>query len=355
MAERIKPAAKTIDYLIKKKAKVVVLAHQGNPGKKDFISLKQHSKYLNKFTKIKFVNDTLGKKAIEEIKKLKPGKAILLENVRFIKDEFEPNKKGNELIKKLKPYFDLYVNEAFSVCHREQTSITEFPKHLESAAGLDLEKELKALEKISMKNSLYILGGGKPESNFKLVGKNKILACGFFGQMCLISKGKNLGYQNEYLKEAALVKSDYNEFLKKLKGNQKKIKTPLDFAVNVNGKRVEHKLKEFPLDKQIDDIGEITIEKFKKEIKKAKSIYMKGPAGFSQDPKFAKGTIEILKAIANSKAFSLIGGGHLSDTIAKYKLPKSKFNHISLSGGALLNYVAGKRLPGLVSLGYYEK
>jgi phosphoglycerate kinase len=356
MSERIKEAATTINFLKKQKAKVVVISHQGNPGKKDFLSLKQHTKLLNKFTKINFVEDVAGKKAIEEIKKLKSGEAILLENLRFLKEEKDTKKKTNLIIKNLAPLFDLYINDAFSVCHREQTSITLLPKYIKnSCAGPLVKKELDALEKISMKNSLYLLGGAKPESNIKLLGKNKVLAGGLFGQMCLIAKGKDLGYQNEFLKKNTLTKGEYNNFLNELKKKQKNVLTPVDFAVNINGKRKEYSVKDFPLEFQIDDIGKETTEKYVKEIKRAKSIYMKGPFGFTQDKTFSKGTVTILKAIAESKGFSLIGGGHLSDTIEKYKLPKKKFNHISLSGGALLNYVAGKELPGLKALGYYAK
>ncbi|MDA3836706.1 MAG: phosphoglycerate kinase [Nanoarchaeota archaeon] len=352
LSERIFEAAKTIKALQKKGARVVVVAHQGNPGKKDFLPLKQHNKLLNKFVKIKFIDDVIGEKAINAIGKLKSGEAILLDNVRQIPDEFTPKKKGNVLLKKLAPLFDVYVNDSFSVCHREHTSIVGFPQIIkETCAGLLLEKEVNALKKVSMKNCVYILGGAKPETNIKLLnGKNKILACGLFGQVCIVAKGKDLGYQNKFLKKTTLVKGGYAKFLKELKGKLKHVETPVDFAVGIENKRVEFDLKKFPLNYQIDDIGEKTIKKYVKIIKNAKAIYMKGPAGFSQDKKFAKGTVAILRAITESKGFSLIGGGHLSDAINQYKIPKSKIGHISLSGGALLNYVAGKKLCGLEAL-----
>ena len=312
------------------------------------------AKFLNKFTKVKFIEDIIGKKAINEINKLRSGDVILLENIRFINDEFFPEKKDNKLLKILAPLFDFYINDAFSVSHRNQTSIVGFPRILPSCAGLLFEKEIKALEKISMKNCLYILGGAKPESNIKLLKGNKVLSCGLFGQMCLVANGKNLGYQNKFLEKATLNKGNYQDFLLKLKKKLKNVLTPMDFAVNFNGKRKEFLLSEFPNDYEIEDIGEETIKKYVYEIKKAKAIYMKGPAGFSQDEKFSKGTVELLKAISKSKAFTLVGGGHLSDTIEKYKLPIKKFSHVSLSGGALLNYIAGEKLPGLEAIGYYK-
>ncbi len=339
-SERIKESAKTINELKNKKAKIVVIAHQGRPGKDDFISLKQHAELLNKYTKIKFVNDIIGKKSENEIKNLKNGEAILLDNIRFEKDEFAPEKKDNKLLKLVK-LADIYVNDAFSVCHRNESSIVLFPKYLPSCAGLLLEKEVNALKKIKLKSCLYILGGAKPKDNIKLLGKNKVLACGLFGQVCLINKGKKLGEQENYLKKQ-------KAFIKIPKNKLKNIETPVDFAVKVNDKRKELVLDKFPNKYEIFDIGRKTQEKFIKEIKKAKAIYMKGPAGDCNVKGFEKATFAILKAIAsNKKCFSLIGGGHLSDAIELSKIPKSRFSHISLSGGALLNYIAREKLPGL--------
>lgn len=346
MSERIKESAKTINYLKEKKAKIVVLAHQGTPGKSDFLSLRQHAELLNKYTRIKFVNEILGEKARKEIRNLKEGEALLLDNIRKEKDEFKPN--HNKIIRFFVPLVSIYINDAFSVCHREQTSIISFPRYLPSCAGLLLEKEVKALGKMKVKDCLYILGGAKPEDNIKLLKGNKILACGLFGQVCLIAKGKNLGAQNNYLKKQI---KDFNKIIKELKGKLKNVSTPVDFAVKVNGKRKEIPVENFPSKYEIFDIGSETIEKYTEEIKKAKAIYMKGPAGDCNEKRFERGTFAILRAIANSEAFSVIGGGHLSDAIEKSKISKSKFGHISLSGGALLNYIAGEKLPGLEALG----
>ena len=345
LSERIKESAETISELKRKKARVVVIAHQGRQGKSDFLSLKQHAKMLNKYTKIRFVSDTIGKKATNAIQNLKSGEAILLENLRFLKEEFHPRK--NKLVKILSELCDVYVNDAFSVCHRKQTSIVSFPKYMPSYAGRLLEKEITALKKVQLKKCLYILGGAKPEDNLILLRGNKVLACGLFGQLCTIAKGKNLGAQNKYLKKEI---KNYSSILKKLKKKLKNVQTPLDFAVKVKGKRKEILLEQFPSKYEIFDIGKKTQELFKKEIREAKEICMKGPAGFASEKQFAKDTFEILKTIAQNKGFSIIGGGHLSDAIEKSKISKTKFNHISLSGGALLNYIAGKKLPGLEAL-----
>lgn len=347
MSERIKEAAITINELKKKKAKVVIIAHQGTPGKEDFLSLEQHSKLLNKFSKVKFINDIIGEKAVNAISRMKSGEAILLDNLRFIDDEFHPEKEDNKIMK-LAPLFDYYVNDAFSVCHRRQTSIVSFPEVLKSCAGRVLEREVNALKKIKIKECLYILGGAKPADNIKLFKGNKILACGLFGQLCLIAKGKNLGAQNKYLETQKVLTY---EILNKLKHKLKNVHTPIDFAVKIKNKRIEVNLHSFPNHFEIYDIGQKTIDKYVKEIKKARSIYMKGPAGDCSSKGFSKGTFAILKAVSECKGFTLIGGGHLSDAIRDSKIPRNKFKHISLSGGALLSYVAGEKLPGLLALG----
>jgi len=355
MSERIRQGAEVIKSLKNKGAKIVVIAHQGRPGEKDFTSLKQHAKLLNKIVKIRFVPDIIGKRSEKEIKGLKSGEAILLENIRNLKDEFKL-KGENKFISKLSEWCDIYVNDAFSVCHREQASVTLFPKYMKSYAGPLLEKEVNALRKINLKNCLFILAGAKPDDNMMLLNKNKVLACGLFGQMCLLARGKNLGAQNLYLKKNI---SGYDLSIKELKAKLNKmgnlVETPVDFAVKANGKRKELLLEEFPSKYEIYDIGKNTQEKFANEIKKAKSIYMKGPAGFYSDNKFFGGTRALLKAISQSRGFSILGGGQLSDAIAKSRISPKKFGYISLSGGALLQYLAGKKLPGLEALGFYRE
>ena len=347
-SERIKQASITIQELKEKKAKIIILAHQGKPGKQDFLSLKQHAEQLSKYTKVKFVNNILGKKAESEIKKLKSGQALLLENIRFEKHEFSPEKKNNQIIKKLVPLVDIYVNDSFSVCHRKHTSIISFPNFLPHCMGRLLERELKALKKIKIKNSLYILGGAKPEENMFLLKNNKVLSCGIFGQMCSIAKNNKLGKNNDKVNKTFV--KNYKNIIKKLKSKIKNITTPEDFAVEINKKRKEFPLNEFPTNYIIYDIGKNTINKYVKEIKKSKSIFMKGPAGFCGKKPFCKGTREILKAISKNNGFSLIGGGHLNDAINKFHLNKNKFSYISLSGGALTRYISGEKLPGLEAL-----
>jgi phosphoglycerate kinase len=340
--ERVKESAVTINELREKKAKIIVIAHQGRPKDSKFKSLKSHAGFLNKYTEVKFVQDVIGKRARKAIRNLQEGEVILLENIRMEKQEFKPG--NNKLVRFFVPLINFYVNDAFSVCHREQTSIVSFPRYVKSCAGRLLEKELIALKGVNVRRALFVLGGAKPEENMLLLRKNKVLACGLFGQLCLIAQGKKLGAQERYLKKEI---KNYNKILRELKGKLKdcKVQAPLDFAVRERGRRKELKLKEFPSKYEIFDIGKETQEKYAKEIKKARTIFMKGPAGDCADKKFCKGTVSLLRAIAGKN--SVIGGGQLSDAVKTSRINKKKFGHVSLSGGALVSYVAGQKLPGL--------
>ncbi|MEN9625957.1 MAG: Phosphoglycerate kinase [archaeon] len=346
-SERMKAAVATMRELHKKKAKVVVIAHQGRPQDRDFTSMKQHASYLKEYIPIRFINDLTGKKAQEAIKNLKKGELILLENVRSEKDEFHPEKKNNKLVQALAPHADLYVNDAFSVSHRNQTSITAFPKYLPHGVGRLFEQELYSLKKIHLQNSLFILGGAKPEENLALLKNKNILSCGYFCHLCLIAKGYRLGKQEDVLKKEI---KDFPAVIKHIKKYLHHIQTPIDFAIQEKGKRKEISLEQLPIDKLLFDIGDRTIEQYTKEITKATSIFYKGPSGLYSDTRFMKGTKELLKAIANSKAFSVIGGGHSNEAIKRSHINKNKFDYISLSGGALIEYLAGKKLPGLEAL-----
>ncbi|MAF50680.1 MAG: phosphoglycerate kinase [Nanoarchaeota archaeon] len=333
--QRFKAHSKTIKELKKKKAKIVLLAHQGRPKQKDFTDLKQHAKILSKYVKVKFV-PIVGKESRSIIDNLKEGEVILLDNVRKLKDEYEGSK-NNKFVKVLSKHFDYYVNDAFSNSHRKHASMVGFPKVLKSFMGRNLEEEVKALKKLHVGKALFILGGAKPKDNIKLLNnKRKILSCGLFGQLSLIAKGVNFGAQNKFLKnKIGIVK----------KSKLKNVQFPMDFAIKIGNKRKELQLNEFPSKYEIFDIGGRTIELYKEEIKKAKIIFMKGVPGDFLNENFSKGTREILKAIGKNKGFSVVGGGSSSDAVSKFKI--KGINHISLSGGALIEFVSGKKLVGL--------
>ncbi|MCK5107664.1 MAG: phosphoglycerate kinase, partial [Nanoarchaeota archaeon] len=363
-SERIKEHVKTIKELLKKKASVVILAHQGSPGKKDYLpSMKQHAQLLKKYFKVEYVDDVIGARAVKAIKELKPGNVLLLSNVRNLKEEFAPSKskiewKTNKLVKTLFPLFDIYVNDAFSVSHRNQTSIVSFPKVLPSCAGRVMEKEISGMKNahLGKKPITYILAGFKPDDNIKLMKYalknnkvNKILTAGLLGHLFVIAKGYKLGAQEKYLKDNK-VYSALPKIKSLLKKYPRKIIIPVDLAVDANKKRKEIKVKNFPSEYEVFDLGKETIKKYLDILKKSNTIYLKGPTGWYHEKRFGTSTKQILKFMEKTKSYTLIGGGHTNDAIDKYKLNKKKMNHISLSGGASISYLAGEKLPGIEAL-----
>ncbi len=340
MNDRIREHALTLKELSQKGAKVVVLAHQGRPGKRDYMeSLEEHAKLLSQIVGVKYVNDLIGSEAVERIKAMAKGDVILLKNVRAEEDEFAPSE-SNIIVKTLAPLFDLFVSDAFSVAHRNQTSVVSFAKVLPSCIGRVMEKELSALNNLKKEKMLCVLGGAKPEDYISLLPHaEKILSGGIFALACLKAKGYVLGKEDELLKQREEVISEIKKFIEK-------IETPIDLAINENGRK-EIAVEQLPVDSEILDVGEGTIRKYTEEIEKAEAVFVKGPLGKFEEKEFAKGSVEILKAVARSKCFSLIGGGHITHVIETFSLGKDNFSHVSLAGGALIKFLAGEKLPGL--------
>jgi len=235
------------------------------------------------------------------------------------------------------------------VSHRNQTSIVSFPKTMPFRIGRVMEEELKNIKKLKskIKSSLFILGGKKTKDLIPLLKNKKILTGGYLSLLSLISKGYDLGKENKILR---------NQFgiLPEIKKYSKNLTDPIDLAISVKGKRKIMDLKDFPQKYPVWGIGDRTIKLYKKEIqnlKQGEAIFFKGSMGRFQHKEFEIGTREILKAISKSKAFSVIAGGQSLDALKKFKINKNKFNYVSLSGGALVNYIAGEKLPGLEALG----
>ncbi len=359
---RFKASSKTLEELLEKGARVTIIAHQGRKGDSDFLPLKQHAEILSRYAKsnIKYIPDLFGEKARKAILSLKPSQAILLENTRAYKDETNPHLKNNHY-PQFSKLFNLYVNDAFSVSHREQGSIIIPPKYLPSYIGRQFESELSALEKLTFKGNKKIaisLGGAKIEDYLQLFNllnnkKNKLLASGVLANLLLIVKGYDLGYESKWLEE-----HNYNKLIPQLKKllikHKENIILPVDFGLNPDkNKRQDVSLEEAPFKYKIRDVGPETVEQFKREAAKSDIVFVKGPLGFSEIDNFSYGTVEFLRYLSNlsksKKIYTIIGGGHSTTTIDKYNIPNT-FNHISLSGGALIYYISGKKLPGIEAI-----
>ncbi|MBS7659199.1 phosphoglycerate kinase [Candidatus Bathyarchaeota archaeon] len=355
----------TIKELSEKGAKVVVLAHQGRKGDPDFISLQQHAEILSKVIgkPVKFVDDVFGERAKKAIKELKSGEILVLENVRYFAGE---TKEGtpedhakSELVQALAPLADIFVNDAFAAAHRAHVSIVGFTKVLPSIAGRIMERELKSLSRVlenPEKPCVYVLGGAKADDSLeisKYVLENGIadyvLTGGVVGHVFLVAKGYDLGEPNmKFLEEKKLLGlvPGIRELMQKYPD---KIKVPVDVAVEVEKKRKEINVEDLPTKYPIYDIGAKTVEEYAKIIRSAKSIVVSGPMGVFENSEFVYGTKRIFEEIANSKAFSLAGGGHTIAALQELGL-SGKISYVSTAGGALIEFLMGRKLPGVTAL-----
>ena len=363
---RIKAHAETtLKELAQKGAKTVVLAHQGRKGDPDFLPLKQHSEILQKILKcpVKYVDDLYGEKAKTAIKNLQSGEILVLENVRGFDGETKngtPEQHSKtELVQNLAPLADLFVNDAFAAAHRGHVSMVGFTAVLPSATGRIMERELKSLSKAlekPEKPSVYVMGGAKADDSLeisKYVLSNGIadyvLVGGVTSQLFLAAKGVDLGKKNMDF----LAKKELTGLIPGIKALMEqyptKVVAPVDIALDLNGKRREIPVSKLPTEYSIFDIGAKTVENYTKIISSAKSIVVSGPMGVYENKEFNYGTKAVFEAIANSKAFSLAGGGNTIAAIEEYGLTK-KISYISTAGGALIEFLMGKKLPGVVAL-----
>ncbi len=363
---RIKAHAEsTLKELAEKGAKTVILAHQGRKGDPDFTPLKQHAEILQKILKcpVKYVDDVFGDKAKAAIKALQGGEILVLENVRSWEGETKsaaPEVAAKtELVQNLAPLADLFVNDAFAAAHRGHVSMVGFTAVLPSAAGRIMERELKSLAKALEKPEkpcVYVMGGAKADDSLEIskyvLGNgiaDYVLVGGVTSQLFLASKGVDLGKGNMAFlqkKELMGLVPGIKELMQKY-GD--KVQVPVDVALDVGGKRKEIPVSKLPTENSIFDIGAKTVENYAKLISKAKSIVVSGPMGVYENKQFNYGTKKVLEAIANSKAFSLAGGGNTIAAIEEYGLTK-KIGYISTAGGALIEFLMGKKLPGVVAL-----
>ncbi|MGQ9479094.1 MAG: phosphoglycerate kinase [Thermoproteota archaeon] len=361
---RIREHSATINELLNKNAKVVVLGHQGRKGDPDFSDFSRHYRAMLKYvSRLKYVDDIIGVRAINAIRDLELGEALLLENVRILDEETEAktpqeHAKGS-LVSALAPFADIFVNDAFSASHRAHASIVGFTAVLPSAAGRVMERELKALEKVvdnPSKPCIYVLGGAKAKETFKVIENvldrniaDKVILGGMIAQVFHEASGFRLGEVNSKLiVEKGLDK--FRENASKILGKHfMRIMLPYDYAADVNGERVEYMVSQLPVEYPLKDIGSETIRVYSRELKNASTIVFNGPLGVFEEDAFAKGTVELYRAAASSNAFSVVGGGHSISALEKAGA-YDKIGFVSTAGGALISYLSGEKLPGVEAL-----
>jgi phosphoglycerate kinase len=345
-----------------KNSKVVILAHQSMPGKKDFTTLDKHADKLTTLVgrKVMYIDDLFGTTARTAIKDMTPGDIILLENTRFYSEEFILENKSLEiqstanLVTKLVPHVDFFINDAFSLSHFSQPSLVGFAQILPNIAGKLMEREIKVSSEIDKFNKpiILIVGGAKPEEMLKVISNvlrknqvDKVLTCGIIGNIFLIARGYSLGYTTEqFTKEFRGIDSIITHAKALLSQFENRIMTPADVAINDNGKRKRVELTELPVAKPIQDVDVDTVVRYSREIKNANTVIYIGTAGVMEIEEFALGTTELLNAVSTSSGFSVLGGTHTVLLARKLGIDK-KIGHISTGSVACTYQFANISLP----------
>lgn len=362
---RIVKVIPTLDELCRKKARVVILAHQGRPGSWDFIPLDGHARLLSHHLgrEVRYVDDILGEEAEAAIASLEPGQVILLKNVRELPYEMENRSMEeharSELVEGLSGLVDIFVNDAFAAAHRSHCSLVGFQAVLPSAAGRLMQGEIEAIDTVlkSPKHpSVFVLGGAKFSDAIKMIDRvvgegiaDWVLLTGLCANFFLKARGVNLGEVNEKALESEMTPENLREAKELLARRGNHIILPHDVALDVGGGRREVFVGDLPSEYEILDIGDQTIAKFCKVIRNARTIFMSGPAGMIERDPFAQGTQELMGAVAHSKAFSLLGGGHTVAAANRLGLAQA-FSYVSTGGGALESYLIGEPLPVIEAL-----
>ncbi|MEN3046918.1 MAG: phosphoglycerate kinase [Candidatus Hydrothermales bacterium] len=347
---RIKETIPTIKFLIEKGGKVILASHLGRPKgqRSPEFSLKPVAQKLKRLLKkdIRYTEELYGEGVLKIINEMKEGEVLLIENTRFEEGE---EKDDIELAKKWRELADIYVNEAFAASHRKHTSVYTLPKLFEEKyAGFLLEKEINSLKKITENPErpfIAVLGGAKVEDKIgvikTLVNKcDKVLIGGGMMFTFWKAKGKSIG--------KSILDEKFVDEVKKLPEEKLVVAVDARYAELPESKKYKEG-EEIPEGYAGYDIGEKTIQMFKEEISKGKTIFWNGPMGVFENRTFAKGTNEIAKKIAevtSQGAFSLCGGGETVTAVKKLKL-ENKISFVSTGGGASLEFIEKGSLPGI--------
>ncbi len=361
---RINKIIPVIEFLIKKNSKTIIISHVGRPKGKinNKLSLKPICENLEKKVnkKIKLINDNIFKINKDDLFRDPKDQIVFLENIRFYEEEEEND---SDFSKHLADLADIYVNDAFSCSHRAHASVCKITEFLPSFAGLQLETEINALKKVTTeikKPITCIIGGSKISTKIEVIKNlipkfNNIIIVGGMANNILNYQGNQIG--------KSIKEENCDEIIKEIfqisKNHSCKIVYPEDVLVgkSLDDKSQIKEINNISIDELILDIGPKTINKIKDIIDSSKTVLWNGPAGYFENPNFAKGSYEIAKAIIkkNKKKtiYSLVGGG---DTIAVLNQINAikDFNFVSTAGGAFLEYLEGKELPGIKALNQHD-
>ena len=344
---KIKASLPTLQYLLKKKAQIILITHVGRPEGKVVpeLSVKPIAKVLSKMLKKKV-------KIVDRKSEIQNNEVVMLENIRFFEGE---EKNSDEFVRQIASIADMFVLDGFAVAHRESASVTGVTKYLPSYAGFLVQKEIEGLNKILHKPkhpAVFIVGGAKIETKLPVIKNilkiaDAVLVGGAIFNTYLKAKGYGVGAS---LVDDGFEKEAISTFSKK------KIFKPIDVIVgDKKGKKVRVvEIENIPHticagEEMILDIGPETVKQFEKIISKAKTLVWNGAMGFFEVPVYANGTYEIVRALVTKShkgAYTVVGGGE-SILVLDQMNVKKKITFVSTGGGAMLEYLSGKKLPGL--------
>ncbi len=360
---RLKASVTTINDLRKKNAKIVVLAHLGRPKgeRKPELSLKPIAKRLAELvgSPITFIDDLNGSDTLTIVNALKPGEIVMVENIRYEKDETSKDSKERQrLAKVLATLGDVFVIDGFGVVHREQASVTDIARLLPKAAGRLVQAEQKAFDKVlnnPVRPYVVVLGGSKVSDKLGVINNliskvDKLLIGGGMAFTFLKAQGYEVG---DSLLEVDRI-DEVKQLIKTAQEKKVEIVLPVDVVISkeLDGSAPISIVDahQIPVGQKGLDIGPKTSELFANKIRDAKTVVWNGPMGVFEVNAFASGTKTVAQALANSDAYSVVGGGDSAAAIRLLGLDESKFDHISTGGGASLELLEGKVLPGLAVL-----
>ena len=369
---RIRACVPTIRELSEKGARVVLMAHQGSDIEyKNYYTTRPHADVLSELLgfKIGWVEDVCGPAARQAIKDLKDGEVLLLDNVRFMAEEqtlFETklclsheDQAKTQVVAKLAPLGDLYVCDAFAAAHRDQPTLCGFEQLLPSAMGRLFEKEyvtVSSLMEEPKRPCVFVLGGAKIADAFQMMktvlskgSADLVLTGGLVANIFLASRNVQIGKGSMDF----IIKSNYGEFIDVARELYSRfgdrIVLPADLAWVGDGNRCEATVGEIPQDISAVDIGSRTAERYRKEILAAKTVFVNGPAGVFEQQPSELGTKTIWQALAETDAFTVLGGGDSITATEKYGLTE-KIGYICTGGGALIRFLSGEELPVVKAL-----
>lgn len=350
---RIEEATETINAI--KNSKLVVASHQGRVGNKDYTGMEKHAEVLEKLLnrKIKYIEDVIGTTAQNEIKNLKEGDILLLDNLRLCAEENYEFSSADAaktiMVQRLQKLFDLCVLDSFPSAHRSHPSIVGFAHVLPACAGKIVEREVRKLDEIMMVAKaphVIVLGGSKVGDRLEavkmLIKKGRadhVLLTGLIGNVFMRAQARikaplGIEREEEVVAKAHALIGEYPDVFS----------TPVDVAIDKDGSRVEVDVRDLNKEDIIYDVGPKTVEHYNKMISGAGTVFISGPPGYFEKEQFSSGTKGILEGVANSMATTIVSGGHLTSALKRYGLVE-KIDHISTAGGALVLYLTGETLP----------